>query len=123
MIAGVVFLLMPITLVDGQGDSLRCGTGMMGRDENAAKQYWLDQHRMELQATLDPVTGKMTGPGYSGTTAGGYTERTAPDCAGAVSKRRMWAIPLAIAGVIVLIGAATVRKEPDQPQKASEATE
>jgi hypothetical protein len=107
-VVGLVFLVaVPIAVSDARGTSLRCGTAV-NRDENAAKDYYLDERRRELQATLDVTTGKPTGPG-SGTPIGGYSSVARPDCDGAVGLRRGWTIPLAVVGLVAIIGAAVVR--------------
>jgi hypothetical protein len=107
-VVGLVFIVaVPISLQDSAGQTLQCGTAFK-RDEQAAADYQKKQQQEQLAATLDIVTGKVTGPG-SGTPTGGYTPVAVPDCNGALNTRRMWTIPLAAIGAVMLIGALVVR--------------
>ena len=68
----------------------------------------MHQQERAIEATLDPVTGKLTGPGEP--TTGGYVPVTPPDCGGTIERRRMWTIPLGVAGLVVVLGAAVVKR-------------
>jgi hypothetical protein len=107
-VAALVFLVgVPMSARDSGGTSVNCGTATRP-DEQAAAYYQLHQEQLAVEATLDPVTGKVTGPGQQ--TTGGYVPVTPPDCAGAVGRRRMWTIPLGLAGLVIVGGASIVRR-------------
>jgi len=95
-VAALVFLVgVPMSARDSAGTSVSCGTATRP-DQQAAADYQMQQQERALAATLDPVTGKITGPGQP--TTGGYVAVTPPDCGGAIDRRRMWSIPLGVAG-------------------------
>jgi hypothetical protein len=59
----LVFLVgVPMFARDSAGTSVSCGTATRP-DEQAAADYQLHQQERAIEATLDPVTGKLTGPG------------------------------------------------------------
>jgi hypothetical protein len=95
IIAGLVFLLLPISLQDSTGETVGCGAAMGSFSNNdvAASAYALHQEERRL-------TGNPYDP-----------PATAPNCGNAVAQRRMWAIPVAVVGLVVIVGAAVVRME------------
>lgn len=114
LVAAAFLLLIPVSAKDSAGMSMSCGTPASA-DQAAERDYFLEQRRQALAATLDVVTGKPTGPGY-GTPAGGYFEPTPPDCDGARSSRRTGALLGLSLGVVLVVGAAIVRTNP-QPAR------
>jgi hypothetical protein len=105
---------------DSAGTSVPCGTATRP-DEQAAADYQLHQEQLSVEATLDPVTGKPTGHGEP--TTGGYVPVTPPDCGGTIERRRMWTIPVGVAGLVVLVGAAVTRRPAQADDSRGRGTE
>jgi uncharacterized membrane protein len=114
----LVFLVgVPMSALDSAGTSVSCGTATRP-DEQAAADYRLHQQERAIEATLDPVTEKPTGPGEP--TTGGHMPITPPDCGGTIELRRMWTICLGVAGLVALV-VAVVTMRPRGPMTADGA--
>lgn len=90
LLAGVIALLVPISISKGDGSSLSCGNAV-AEDLSGAR-----------SANANSVTGipilNQVVP---------HTDYVA-QCQSAVSERRAWSIPLAIVGILVAAGSTVV---------------
>lgn len=84
--AGVIGLLVPVSITGPDNSDLGCGNGLVS-DLSAARQADNDN-----PANL-PILNEVIP----------HTEYT-PQCESAVSGRRSWAIPLAVIGLVALAG-------------------
>jgi len=92
LLAGVIGLLVPVSVSDGSGGSVACGNGVAA-DLSAARSA-NDKNGANI-----PILNQLLP----------HTDYVA-QCQSAVSGRRMWAIPLAVVGVIGIGGALLVRR-------------
>jgi hypothetical protein len=98
LIAGVIGLLVPVSVPGPDNGSIGCGNGLVS-DLSAAQQA--DSNNPANLPILNQVLP--------------HTEYV-PQCQSALSSRRSWAIPVAVVGLVVIAGsffvggrAATVR--------------
>jgi hypothetical protein len=87
LIAGVVGLLMPVSIAGPDGQSIGCGNAVAA-DLSAARE--LDNRNPVNLPILNEVIP--------------HTDYAA-QCQSAVSQRRGWAIPVAVVGLVVIAGA------------------
>jgi hypothetical protein len=86
LIAGVIALLVPVSVPGPDNGSLGCGNGIAASDSAARE---ADNNNPANLPIINQVVP--------------HTEYVA-QCHSAVSQRRAWAIPLAIIGLVVLAG-------------------
>lgn len=91
--AGLVFLNLPIKATDSAGTSFSCGTALQEDDAAVSK------HEFNVQVERFRVGREVV----------------TPSCETPRNARKMWAIPVSIAGVLAMLGAATVRR-PSRPE-------
>jgi len=87
LIAGIFGLLVPVSVSDGNGGSIGCGDAMMS-DLSTARQA-----NNKSLANI-PILNKIIS----------HTDFVA-ECQSALSKRRLWTIPMAVIGGIAVIAA------------------
>jgi hypothetical protein len=92
LLAGVIGLLVPVTVSNSNGGTVSCGNGIAtdlsgARDAN-------DKNGANI-----PILNQVVP----------HTDFVA-QCQSSVSGRRMWAIPLAVLGVVAIGGALLVRR-------------
>jgi hypothetical protein len=92
LLAGVIGLLVPVSVSDGNGGSVACGNAV-AEDLSAARSA-NDKNGANI-----PIVNQLLP----------HTDYVA-QCQSAVSGRRMWTIPLAVVGVIAIGGALLVRR-------------
>jgi hypothetical protein len=93
VVAAGIALLTPLPLnagTDQHGSTIKCGSPLAPDTDVAAAQ--------------DALTGREH-TFYSGITATNYLEQ----CRSMASARKVWAIPVGIAGIVAVIGAAVVQ--------------
>lgn len=91
LIAGVVGLLVPVSVSGSNGETIGCGNGIAS-DLSAARQA--DNQNL---ANLPVINQIVPHNNY------------VAECQSGLSHRRQWAIPLAVIGLVVLVGAAAIR--------------
>jgi hypothetical protein len=97
LIAGLIGLLMPVSVSDGVG----CGVPISGGDTSAARQR--DQSNLGNSVITDiPVVG----PAVQSISPPTHYEA---DCNSALGTRLVWSIPLAVIGLIGIGGAFLIR--------------
>ena len=92
LLAGVIGLLVPVSVADSNGHSISCGNAI-APDTSAAKNA-NDQSGANI-----PILNQVLP----------HTDFVA-QCNSAVHGRQMWAIPLAVIGVLAIGGALLVRR-------------
>ena len=92
LLAGVIGLLVPVSVSDSSGHSVSCGNGI-APDTSAAKNA-NDQNGANI-----PILNQVLP----------HTDFVA-QCNSAVHGRQMWAIPLAVIGVLGIGGALLLRR-------------
>lgn len=91
LVAGVIALLVPVSVSDGQGKNVDCGNAV-AEDQSAA------QSANSGGVANIPVLNQIVP----------HTDFVA-QCHAAVSSRRSWSIPLAVLGLVGVVGGAVVR--------------
>jgi hypothetical protein len=91
ILAGLVFMGSEID-ISAQGEHVNCGTVFNNEGDIAGVRQ-------------DDQLGSIMGP---------KTDR-AGECEDAVSTRKLWTIPLAIVGAVVLLGGILIRVKPSAP--------
>ena len=92
LIAGVVGLLVPVSISDGSGSSVSCGSAI-APDSSAA------QNANDKNGANIPILNQVLP----------HTDFVA-QCNSSVHSRQMWTIPLAVIGVLGIGGALLVRR-------------
>lgn len=89
LIAGVIGLLVPVSITDGNGNSIGCGNALVANTQSARNA--MQQTNNQTGANI-PVVGSFVphSPDY------------VAQCQSSVGSRRAWAIPLAVLGVIAI---------------------
>lgn len=90
LVAGIVGLLVPVSISDGSGGSIGCGNAVMS-DLSGAR----DANNESL-ANI-PILNKIVA----------HTDFVA-ECQSALSRRRSWTIPVAVVGGIAVLAACFV---------------
>jgi hypothetical protein len=91
LIAGLIGLVVPVSVSDGNGSSIGCGTAV------AADQSGARAANDKTVAGI-PILNQIVP----------HTDYVA-ECGSALSGRRAWSIPLAVVGAIVVAGALVLR--------------
>jgi hypothetical protein len=91
LLVGVIWLLVPVSVSDGNGGSIKCGNAV-ATDLSAAR-------NANAQSVANiPIINQFVP----------HTDYVA-QCESSVGQRRMWTIPLAVVGVLAIAGALLVR--------------
>jgi len=91
MLTGIVGLVAPVSISDGQGVNISCGNAVV-EDTNAARAA------TERQLTNLPIIKDFVS----------HTDYVS-ECKTAVAQRRWWAIPVSLVAVAMLLGASRIR--------------
>jgi len=92
LLAGVIGLLAPVSISDGNGNSIGCGNAV-ATDLSAA-------HSANDKSLANvPILNQVIP----------HTDYVA-QCESSVGSRRMWTIPLAVVGIVAVAGALLVRR-------------
>lgn len=92
LVAGVIGLLVPVTVSNSDGASVSCGNGI-GADLSSAR------NANDKNGANIPILNQVIP----------HTDFVA-QCESAVSSRRSWTIPLVVLGVVGLVGALLMRR-------------
>jgi hypothetical protein len=93
LLAGVIGLLTPVSVSDGNGHSIGCGNAF-ATDLSAAR------NANDNSVANVPILNQVVP----------HTDYVA-QCQSAVGSRRTWTIPLAVVGIIVIAGTLLVRRQ------------
>jgi hypothetical protein len=93
LLAGVIGLLVPVSISDSDGHSVGCGNAVAA--DSSSAQAANDKH---IVADI-PVVNQIVP----------HTDYVA-ECQSSISSRRTWTIPLAVVGAVVLAAAFLVRE-------------
>ncbi|MDX6502208.1 MAG: hypothetical protein QOG23_5468 [Blastocatellia bacterium] len=93
LVAGVIGLLMPVSVSDGNGSSLGCGNAVVA-DLTAAR------NANDKSVANIPIVNQFVP----------HTDYVAL-CESSLGSRRTWTIPLTVVGLIGIAGALLVRRE------------
>ena len=98
LLVGVIGLLVPVSITDGNGNSIGCGNALVANTQNARNAT--QQTNNQTGANL-PVVGSFAphSPDY------------VAQCQSSVGSRRTWTIPLAVVGIIAVAGALFVNRQ------------
>lgn len=91
LVVGIIGLFVPVSVSDGNGGSLGCGSAAVSNLSSA-------QEANNKSVANIPVLNQVIP----------HTDFVA-ECQSALSSRRAWTIPVTVIGVIVLVGAYFVR--------------
>jgi hypothetical protein len=86
LIAGVIALLVPVSVPGPDNGSIGCGNGIAASDTSARDADNKNPANLPILNEVIPHTDYVT------------------QCHSAVSQRRAWAIPVAVVGLVVLAG-------------------
>src|SRR5580693_1166679 len=92
LLAGVIGLLVPVSVADGNGRSIGCGNAI-ATDLSAARQA------NDKSVANIPIVNQFVP----------HTDYVA-QCQSSVGGRRAWTIPLAVVGIVGIAGALLVRR-------------
>jgi hypothetical protein len=93
LVAGVIGLLMPVSVSDGNGSSLGCGNAVVA-DLTAAR------NANDKSVANIPIVNQFVP----------HTDYVAL-CESSLGSRRAWTIPLTVVGLVGIAGALLVRRE------------
>jgi hypothetical protein len=101
LVAGVIALLVPVSVSGGNGESIGCGNGIAS-DLSAAK-------AADERNTVN-VPGAIPGAQQAQEVVNQFIPPTnyVAQCQSALSTRRAWSIPLAVVGALAIAGAFLV---------------
>ena len=97
LLAGVIGLLVPVSVSDGNGGSIACGNGI-ATDLSAARSA-NDRNGANI-----PILNQIVP----------HTDYVA-QCESSVSGQRAWSIPLTLVGIVGIAGALLVRRNEGAP--------
>lgn len=91
LLAGVIGLLAPVSISDGNGNSIGCGNALVANTQNARN---ATKSTNEQNGANIPIVGQFVphSPDY------------VAQCQSSLGGRRAWTIPLAVLGIIAIGG-------------------
>jgi hypothetical protein len=92
LLAGVIGLLTPVSVSDGNGNSVSCGNAV-------ATDYSAARNANDKNGANIPILNQIIP----------HSDYVA-QCQSSVNSRRMWTIPLAVIGIVAVGGALLVRR-------------
>lgn len=98
LLAGIIGLLVPVSVSDGNGNSVSCGNGIAA-DLSSAR------NANDKNGANIPILNQVLP----------HTDYVA-QCNSAVNGRRSWTIPLAVIGVVAIGGALLVGRRQGAPR-------
>lgn len=97
LLTGVIGLLVPVSVSNSNGGTVSCGNGVVTDMSGASNANDKNGANIPILNEIVPHTDFVA------------------QCQSSVSSRRMWAIPLAVIGVIGITGALLVRRTEGVP--------
>jgi hypothetical protein len=101
LLAGVIGLLVPVSVPDGDGGSIGCGNGITSDLQSARSANDKSGANIPIVGQLVPHTDYVS------------------ECQSSLSSRRSWTIPLTVLGVLVVGGAVLPELLGRRPQGAA----
>jgi uncharacterized membrane protein YraQ (UPF0718 family) len=101
LLAGVIGLLIPVSVPDGNGGSIGCGNAIASNLQGA-------RTANDKTGANIPVIGQLIP----------HTDYVS-QCQSSLSSRRSWSIPLAVVGVLVIGGALLPELQARRPRQAA----
>ena len=101
LLAGVIGLLMPVSVPDGNNGSIGCGNAIASNLQGARSANDKTGANIPIIGQLVPHTDYVS------------------ECQSSLSSRRSWSIPLAIVGLLVVGGAALPELQARRPRGAA----
>src|SRR6516164_4462717 len=101
LLAGVIGLLMPVSVPDGNNGSIGCGNAIASNLQSA-------RNANDKAGANIPIIGQLVP----------HTDYVS-ECQSSLSSRRSWSIPLAVVGLAVVIGAAVPELQARRPRQAA----
>jgi hypothetical protein len=98
LLAGIIGLLVPVSITDGNGNSIGCGNALAPNTQNARNAT--QQTNNQTGANI-PVVGSFVphSPDY------------VAQCQSSLGSQRTWAIPLAVIGIIGVAGGVLMGRQ------------
>jgi hypothetical protein len=97
LLAGVIGLLIPVAVPDGNGGSIGCGNALASNLQSARSANDKTGANIPIVGQLVPHTDYVS------------------ECQSSLSSRRSWSIPLAVVGLVVVVGAALPELQARRP--------
>jgi hypothetical protein len=101
LLAGVIGLLIPVSVPDGSGGSIGCGNAIAANLQSARSANDKTGANIPIVGQLVPHTDYVS------------------ECQSSLSGRRSWSIPLAVLGLVVVVGAALPELQARRPAATS----
>ena len=101
LLAGVIGLLMPVSVPDGNNGSIGCGNAIASNLQSARSANDKTGANIPIVGQLIPHTDYVS------------------ECQSSLSTRRSWSIPLAVVGLLVVGGAALPELQARRPRAAT----
>ncbi|MCV7238405.1 aminopeptidase [Mycolicibacterium celeriflavum] len=90
LLVGVIGLLMPVSIAGPDNQEIGCGNAIAADDSAAREANTNDPNQLKNLPVIDELTEDP--PDY------------VAQCQSAISDRRTWSIPVAVIGLVVLVG-------------------
>ena len=97
LLAGVIGLLVPVSVPDGNNGSIGCGNAIASNLQSARSANDKTGANIPIVGQLVPHTDYVS------------------ECQSSLSGRRSWSIPLAVVGLVVVVGAALPELQARRP--------
>jgi hypothetical protein len=101
LLAGVIGLLLPVSVPDGNGGSIGCGNAVASNLQSARSANDKTGANIPIIGQLVPHTDYVS------------------ECESSLSSRRAWSIPLTVIGILVVGGAVLAELLARRPQGAA----
>jgi hypothetical protein len=101
LLAGVIGLLLPVSVPDGNGGSIGCGNAIASNLQSARSANDKTGANIPIVGQLIPHTDYVS------------------ECQSSLSSRRSWSIPLTVIGVLVIGGALLPELLARRPREAA----
>jgi hypothetical protein len=101
LLVGVIGLLMPVSVPDGNSGSIGCGNALAANLQGA-------RSANDKTGANIPIVGQLVP----------HTDYVSV-CQSSLSSRRSWSIPVAVIGIIVIVGAVLPELQARRPRAAA----
>ena len=101
LLVGVIGLLMPVSVPDGNNGSIGCGNALASNLQSARSANDKTGANIPIVGQLVPHTDYVS------------------ECQSSLSSRRSWSIPVAVIGLVVIVGAGLPELQARRPRAAA----